>query len=203
MIRVSLRLHGAEFDGEYMKLGIAVIAVLLVSTSRVMAVGVDLNVNADAARLTVDVPVPSNNLALDASWMHHQNNGNAVSVAGHLTGSALSGTNLKAGVGLRLSWVGRDKGEDEDGTTLGIGGFATYTLPRYDRIALGGSAYYAPGVLSFGDVDDFYEFSTWIGYSVVPAADVYVGWRTMKADFQEDGRSTLDNGLHIGLRGRF
>jgi hypothetical protein len=186
-----------------MKTGIAVLAALLITSTRALAVGVDLNVNADAARLTVDVPVPSNNLMLDVSWMHHQDNGDAASVAGHLTGSALSGASLDAGVGLRLSWVGRDKGEEEDGTALGIGGFLKYTLPRYDRIAIGGSAYYAPGVLSFGDVDDFYEVSAWAGYSVIPAADVYVGWRTMKADFEDDGRSTLDNGLHIGVRGRF
>jgi len=186
-----------------MKFRISGCAVLLVLSTRAMAVGVDLNVNSDAARLTVDVPVPSNNLVVDGSWLHHQDNGNAASIAGHLTGSALSGANVKAGIGLRLSWVSRDKGEEEDGTALGIGGFLKYTLPRYDRIAFGGSAYYAPGVLSFSDVDAFYEVSTWAGYSIIPDADVYLGWRAMKADFSEDGTSTIDVGLHIGVRGRF
>lgn len=186
-----------------MKPRIASLAALCLLSTRALAVGVDLNVNDNAVRLTVDVPVPSNNLVVDGSWLHHQDAGDAVSLAGHLTGSALTGTNLVAGVGLRLSWVSRDRGEEEDGTALGIGGFLRYTLPRYDRVAFGGSAYYAPGVLSFSDVDAFYELNTWAGYSIIPDADIYLGWRTMKADFSDDGNSAIDTGFHIGVRGRF
>src|SRR6056297_3385357 len=80
------------------------------------------------------------------------NNDAARIMAGfHVTGDATGGRNpLKAGLGVRLLQVDPDIGPD-DGTVLPIGGFVNYTLPEYDRFVVGGSLYYAPEVLSFGD----------------------------------------------------
>lgn len=170
----------------------------------VLATEVDLNVNSDALRLTVDFPVTSNNLLLNASWLHHEDNGDAVSLGGHLIGSATSGAGpVMAGIGLRLTWIGYDKGSEEDGTTVGIGGFARYTLPDYDRVSLRGHAYYAPGVLSFKDAESFYDIEASVGYAVIRDADFYIGWRRMRVDWENDGDSTVDSGFHIGVRGRF
>jgi hypothetical protein len=166
------------------------------------AAEVDLSVNADAARLAVGVPI-GNNLLVDGSWLYHSDHGYVVSAAGHVTGAASGADPLWAGVGLRLSYVNNDRGSQEDGVALGMGGFLRYTLPQYDRISFGGALYFAPGVLSFGDVDKLYDVEVWAGYSVIKDADVYLGWRKVEADFNDDGSKSMDSGLHIGLRARF
>jgi len=174
----------------------------LAAAGSLAAAEVDLNVNNNAARLTVEIPVPSNNLAFDGSWLH-SNNGDAVSVAGHVTGDALAGGAVRGGVGLRLSYVNYDDITDEDGANLGIGGFLRYTVPQYDRFTLGTSLYYAPSVLSFGDTDNFLDFTVWGGYAVIPDADVYVGWRRARVELDEADSRNIDGGWLIGVRARF
>ncbi len=168
------------------------------------AAEVDLNLNADAVRFTIVSPPVNGNLLLDASWMHHNDNGDVVSVGAHVSGLAAPGSSaLTAGLGGRLHWTSRDKGRNEDGTAFGVGGFLKYTLPAYDRVSFGGQAYYAPSVLSFGDAEKFYDIGLWAGYSVIRDADVYVGFRHMKTEFDGDGTVTMDNGFHVGFRARF
>ena len=174
----------------------------LLTAGPAAAAEVDLNVNNNAARLTVEIPAPSNNLVFDASWLH-SNNGDAGSVAGHVTGKALAAGPLKAGIGLRLSYVSYDGTDDEDGANLGIGGFLRYTVPEYDRFLLGTSLYYAPNVLAFGDTRNFLDFTLWGGYSVIPDADVYVGWRRTRVKLDEAGSRNIDGGWLIGVRARF
>jgi hypothetical protein len=58
-------------------------------------------------------------------------------------------------------------------------------------------------VLSFGDSDEFYEVEAWAGYSVLRDGEVYLGWRRIKTDFDDDGDTMIDTGFHVGLRVRF
>ena len=178
--------------------------IVLVVSQAAFSSEVDLNLNSDAARVTIVFPPIGDNLLLDASWLHHNDNGEVASVGGHVTGFAAPGSDaVKVGLGVRMHWVSRDKGRNEDGTALGLGGFLKYTLPAYDRISFGGHAYYAPGVVSFGDVEEFYDLDLWAGYSIIKDADVYLGWRSMKAEFKGDGTVNMDTGLHAGFRVRF
>jgi len=177
---------------------------VLAGAQAVQAAEVDLNLNSDAARVTIVLPPIGENLLLDASWLHHGDNGEVVSVGGHVTGFAAPGSDaITVGLGARMHWVSRDKGRNEDGTALGLGGFLRYTLPNYDRVSFGGHAYYAPGVVSFGDTEEFYDIDLWAGYSIIKDADVYLGWRSMKAEFKSDGNVNMDTGLHAGFRVRF
>src|SRR3546814_5682253 len=67
------------------------------------------------------------------------------------TGDAgLRDLNLTVGVGLRGVFVG---GDGQDGGAIAPGLQFDARLPGYERVGLIGHAYYAPGVVSFGDVD--------------------------------------------------
>jgi hypothetical protein len=178
--------------------------ILLIVSQTALASEVDLNLNSDTARVTIVFPTIGDKFSLDASWLHHSDNGEVVSAGGHMFGLAAPGSDaIKVGLGARFHWVSRDKGRNEDGTALGLGGFLKYTLPAYDRISLGGHAYYAPGVVSFGDVEEFYDLDLWVGYSIIKDADIYFGWRSMKAEFKGDGTVNMDTGFHAGFRVRF
>lgn len=179
------------------------ILVLLFATSAYGA-GVELNVSDDAVRAGGDFGLQSNNLLFDGSWLHHQDKGDTFSVGSYLTGAASSGpTPLRAALGLRYYYVDYDGGSGESGGNLSLGGFVRYKLPQFDRVSIGGDLFYAPSVLSFGDSDSFYEVGGRVGYEVIRDATLYLGWRRMKSDFDEDGDTMVDNGFHIGIRASF
>jgi hypothetical protein len=178
------------------------VLLLLLAGGPARAVEADLSVNLDAARLALGFPI-GNNLLVDGSWLYHDDHGHVVSLGGHVVGAASGADPLQAGVGVRLNYILNDRGSEEDGTALALGGFVRYTLPQYDRISFGGNLYFAPKVLSFGDVEKFYEVGGWAAYSILKDADLYLGWRTVRSDFNDDGTRGMDSGFHVGLRARF
>lgn len=179
------------------------LALLAVSAPPAAANGLDLNLNDKAVRATGEFDL-SNNLLVDVSWLHHQDKGNVAGAGLHLTGAASGGPNpLRAGLGGRLMAVDAKVGAEEDGLALPIGGFVNYTLPDYDRFVVGGSLYYAPDVLSFGDMTRYLEGNAWAGYSVLREGQIYVGVRTVRSSFKNGPSVTFDSGLHFGLRLRF
>jgi hypothetical protein len=179
------------------------LAMLVVSVPSFAASGLDLNINDKAARITLDFEL-TNNLVADASWLHHQDRGNVVGAGLHVTGAATGGRNpLRAGLGGRLIAADAKVGARDDGMALPIGGFVNYTLPDYDRFVLGGSVYYAPDVLAFGDLTKYLEYNAWAGYSVLRQGQIYIGARRVRGSFKEGPGVTFDTGLHFGLRLRF
>ncbi len=158
-----------------------------------------LDLNDDAARLTYARTLDNDTMRVDASWLHHQDNGNAASVGFHITGNAATESRpVNAGIGGRLYLVDAEDA-DADGQALAVGGFFEAKLPTYDRVGFGGHVYYAPDVLGFGDVDDLFDISARVTWSVLREGDVYLGVRNVKGDFGNRGEATLDTGLHIGF----
>ena len=136
-----------------MKLFPAVMIAGLLASGAAVATELDLSVNADAVKLGAEFDV-TNNLRLGGNWLYHQDKGHVLTGDAHVTGNAApSLQTLRAGLGLLLAYVDSDESTKEDGFGIPLGGFVRYTLPQYDRISFGGSLYYAPGVLSFGDLD--------------------------------------------------
>ena len=179
------------------------VVLMLVVSPLAAANGLDLNVNNKAARVTLDFDL-SNNLVVDGSWFHHQDKGDVFGAGLHLTGAATGGRDpLQAGLGGHLLRIDSKAAGRDDGMALPIGGFVNYTLPDYNRFVIGGSIYYAPDVLSFGDVSKYWEYNAWAGYSVLRQGQVYLGLRGIRADFKNSPSVTLDTGLHVGLRLRF
>lgn len=179
------------------------LAMLLVSSPLAAANGLDLNINDKAVRVTVEFDL-SNNLLVDASLLHHEDKGDVAGAGLHLTGAATGGPNpLRAGLGGRLMAVDAKVGGEDDGVALPIGGFVNYTIPGYDRFVIGGSLYYAPDVLSFGDMTKYFEYNAWAGYSVLRQGQIYLGARRVRSSFKDSPGVTFDTGLHVGLRLRF
>lgn len=179
------------------------VPMLALSPLAKAASGLDLSINNDAARGILEFDI-SNNLVIDGSWYYHQDRGNIFGVGMHVVGAATSGPDpARAGVGIRLMGIDSNTQGRDSGGALPIGGFVTYTLPDYNRFVLGGSLYYAPEVLSFSDVEQYWEGTLWGGYNILRTAQVYLGVRTIKADFEDSPNVTFDTGVHVGIRLRF
>lgn len=178
-------------------------AILAFSPLAATANGLDLNVNDKAARVTAEFRLRPD-VSVDGTIFHHDDRGNILGAGLHVIGSASGGRNpLEAGLGGRLLWIDSDRLGEDSGSALPIGGFMNYRIPGYDRFSVGGSAYYAPDVLAFGDVSEYLEYNAWAAYDVLRQGQVYLGVRGIKADFEKSPEVTFDAGLHLGLRLRF
>ncbi len=163
----------------------------------------DINVNDDAVRAALFLRAGNPKLLADLGWLHHQTKGDAIHLGIHLVDAASNGQDpLQAGIGVRFVYTEPDD-VLVDGSALALGGFVRYVLPSANRINIGGYLYYAPDVVSFGDVREYYDVGARVGYNVVRDADIYLGVRTTKADYGGPGRYSFDTGLHIGFEIRF
>ncbi len=114
--------------------------------------------------------------------------------------TAARNASIRAGLGGRLYFVNSDPG---DGAALGLGGNVTLSVPQYNRIALRGHAYFAPNIVAFHDLDQFFEYGVALQYQLLKENYVYVGYRQIRVDTSHHGHQTLDTGILVGLRLRF
>lgn len=105
--------------------------------------------------------------------------------------------NVDAGLGLRAVYI---DGENEDGGALALSGKISARMPGIERLSLNLYGHYAPGALSFGDIDDYRELGLDLSYEVIKSASIYVGYREIVADVDPAGEIEADDGLHAGLR---
>lgn len=179
----------------------AVVACLALGGVRAEATELDLNVNDDAARLSVAWDA-TGRLRADAGVLTHEDRGELVHGGILLVDDAASEAPVTAGLGGRLYYIDPDGAPDEE-FALALGGFAKYVFPNADRFSVQGHVYYSPDVLAFGDLEDFVEVGARVSYNVLRDADIYIGARYLKADIDNGPEVTLDNGLIIGIQLRF
>ncbi|MFY0989043.1 YfaZ family outer membrane protein [Halomonas sp. C05BenzN] len=103
------------------------------------------------------------------------------------------------GVGARWTQFDTDHGK---GGGLGLGGYGYAYVPAMPALSLGGYGFYTPGAVSTRDLDDGYELGVRARYAFTPTVDGYVGYRALRADFDDDrgGSRTLDSGPLVGVR---
>ncbi len=163
----------------------------------------DLDLNDDAARVTYAHAYEVRKTRVDASWLHHQDRGDVLSLGFHITGNAATQERpVNAGIGGRVIYMDAE-GVDLSGSALAVGGFFDAKIPSYNRIGIGGHLYYAPDVIAFGDATEFVDVSIQATYAVLRQGDVYLGLRSVRGEFDQGGSQSFDTGLHIGFRLNF
>ncbi len=172
--------------------------------AQVFADEADLSFNSDALRVQYVHELQAKGLNMDAGWLHHTDNGEVLHVGLHLADLAASGRDkLEAGLGGRIVYTNGDRSK-QDGFGLPLGGFLRFTPQAINRLSIGGSLYYAPSILAIGDLDTYQEYSIRVSYNVLREADVYIGARYVKGEYDKGvPKSLFDTGMHIGLSLRF
>jgi len=177
------------------------LAVLLCNSA--LADEVDFSFNSDAFRAFYIHDFRNNDLAADFGLLYNGDEGNVLNVSLYLTGFASDGSSpLQAGIGGRTGWVDGDN-SGQSGAPLAVGGFLKYTFKKLNRVSIRGEAWYAPEILSFGDLDEYEDFSVRVGYNLLKAADIYIGLRYVRGDFDNDSKAEFDDGANIGFNIRF
>jgi hypothetical protein len=118
-----------------------------------------------------------------------------------LTGDAGSkDVDLAAGLGARLIYTGRDH---DSGGAFAPGGQLEARLPGFNRLGLTGYAYYAPEVICFGEVGEYFEYGVDLDYAVIKGGSVYVGYRKIEEELSSASDFEVENSAHIGFRLKF
>ncbi len=178
------------------------LGVLLFAAMPVCADELDLSFNADAFRLIYALDLREG-LRVDGGWLHHQDNGDAIHAGLQLVNQANLGPNpVIAGVGGRVVYTDGDR-SSQDGFALAVGGSLRYTLPRYNRFSLEGEVFFAPDVLSTGDMEQYREGAVRVAYSITQQARVYVGARYLRGDYDDVADVRFDTGMHLGVHLQF
>ncbi|MDJ0927273.1 MAG: YfaZ family outer membrane protein [Gammaproteobacteria bacterium] len=182
---------------------ILILAGALLCTDPALANELDLSFNSDAFRFRFARPFNASALAWDAGWLHHKDNGEAIHGGFYLTGEASDGANpLQGGLGVRATYTNGDI-KDQDGLAFGLGGYLRYVFPRYNRFSVSGHAFFAPEVFHIGESDKLQDYEVRLGYNVLREADIYVGARYVRADYDKAPKAYFDTGMHLGLSLRF
>ncbi len=193
--------------------------------SSLFANSAEISLNSNTFKLQGDFELGNNGIVIEASGLHNQDRGNVLGVAGLLFGDAGS-EGLNAGIGLKLAYLDPDFTQEiecpdtsvcttefitrnlDGGAALPIGGKVTYVPAAYNRVNARAYVWYAPDVLSFDKMTKYQEIGADVGFNVTRNADVFVGYRNVKGKFKgndvfSSATSTIDTGLHFGIRGRF
>jgi hypothetical protein len=163
---------------------------------------IDISINADALRFGYATALGESG-RFEGGVLHDSDEGEAYTAGFLVTGNpAVGNEKISMGIGARLAYLNGD-GSERDGYALGLGGSVRWALPRYERFALSAEGYWAPEVLSGGDAEEYLDGTVRFGYSITRQAEVYLGARYVRADYEDRPSSLFDTGMNIGFNLRF
>ena len=178
-------------------------AALLAFVTPASANELKLSFNADAFRIEFDRPFTGSALQWGVGWLGNSDEGNVIHGNFSLTGKMAGGQSaLTGGVGLRIAYTNGEL-SNQDGVGVAVGGFFRYAFPAVDRLFVAGHAYFAPSVLSVGELDQYQDFEARIGYNILREADLYLGLRYVEGQYDKQRRAKFDSGLMLGVALRF
>lgn len=110
----------------------------------------------------------------------------------------LSRLRFKLGPQAYLAWL--ETGNKTDVFALSVGASARYELLRRFGLSAFGSAFYSPGVLTFGSAHNLYDFT--VGAEIRLAGRLYAlgGYRWFKFTLVDEPDEKLVNELFAGVR---
>ncbi|PCJ13371.1 MAG: hypothetical protein COB04_16525 [Gammaproteobacteria bacterium] len=173
----------------------ASVVIQTASVGHVLAESWSFNLRDEAARVEFMAPLGRDNLSYSASLLHHEDDGDFATLGINLVQKTNSHSYL--GLGMSLMAFDLDAG---NGAGLAVGGFGRYAFPTLPALALGGQLYYSPDVIAFDDVDGIWEAAFRLELRVMEAADVYLGYRRVNVNLENNASVDVDEGAHVGFR---
>ena len=174
------------------------LAVIAASISMpVVADSIDINLNND----TVQATYASNlrTAEFNAGFLSNTDHNDWVASIGMLTlGERLTQQGrTEAGVGGKIYVADVS---NKDVLALGLGG-EVRVFPNNGPFGIGGFLYYAPNIVTTMDGEKFWEWGVRLEFEAVrKSANIYLGYRKVRAELDNNSRVTVDSGGHVGVR---
>jgi hypothetical protein len=182
---------------------LASLALGLLLCNSAFASEFDFSFNSDAFRAIYIHDFRNHDLQSDFGLLYTDDDGYVANVSLYLSGFASDGSSpLQVGIGGRTGIVDGDK-SGQTGAPIAVGGYLKYTFPNLNRVSIRGDAWFAPEILSLGDLEKYQDYSLRLGYNVMKEADIYIGLRYVKGNFDNGTKVDFDDGANIGFSIRF
>jgi hypothetical protein len=97
------------------------------------------------------------------------------------------------------AYAGLLEEENEDVFALSVGGQLRYDLVRSQGIAIVGSAFWSPDILTFGQADNLTDFMARAEMRVAERVIAFAGYRWFELDLLEREERRLQNELFAGI----
>ena len=110
----------------------------------------------------------------------------------------LSRLRLQVGPQLSLAWL--NEGEKTDVFALSVGASARYEIAPRIGLAVLGSAFYSPGVLTFGNAHNMYDFTAGGEVRLAGRLFAVAGYRWLKFTLVNEPDEDVSNELFAGIR---
>lgn len=186
----------------------SLVIVSLLGAGTAQAESVDFSLSDDAFRFGLAGPlsriVGGVEGQYDLGYLNRERNGDDTWIAhagAMVTGDAgVRGLDVQAGAGLRAVFVG---GDGDNGGAVAPGVRAEARLPGHERIGALVYGYYAPSVVSFGDIDSYRDLGAALSYEMIRNAALYVGYRNVNVGVENGPSVTVDTGFFGGLALQF
>ena len=123
-----------------------------------------------------------------------------VSFGAEVTGRVDPVPGLELGAGVKGYFGDSDK---DDILAGGLGAVAGFEPAALRGVGFAAAYYYCPKVFSGLDTERLTEFETRASYQIVPRASVYVSYSNIRADIEDKGYRTVDDGFRVGLELEF
>lgn len=181
--------------------------VLLTASAGVAAQKLDINLSNDTAQFIYTAQIGGSTFGrteMNAGFLYNDANNTLFDLGllvVDLAGSKTPG--LEVGVGPKFYYASSDTA-DATVAAIALGGQLRFKLPQVPRVAIGGSAFYAPHITSTLDANSVFDLSARLSYEVLPTADAYVGYRKIRVNYDKGkGSEDLDNGVYFGMKFSF
>lgn len=174
------------------KFATIVLGCVLSTTS--LADNLSLDLNDDALRLNYQHNLDKN-YQTDFAWTHVKDLGDSLSAGLTLTQSL--NNDITAYIGGKALFQQHD--HLPDGTAMAVGGALRITPAANKNVSLMASAYFAPDVLSFGDMENYQELEIRGEYKVSEQLTAYAGYRNNSADYSANSVKVKNIDLYDGF----
>jgi len=168
------------------------------------AQSLDLNLSNDAVEGTFEGAVGGTGMgksSYDFSVLFSEREGdNNWLVGGGYTVAGDAGSDvpgLELGVSIKLYTMEVAK---YDVTAIPLGGHIRYSPPTLNRFYAQVQGYWAPGIVTLYDGDEFYYAGAKFGYEVLPSADVYIGYRNIYVDIKNRDDERVSENWMVGVK---
>jgi hypothetical protein len=174
-----------------MKAKLLALATLIAAPA--FADSLSLDLNNDAVRGNYGHEF-SKNYTADFAWTHVKDLGNTFT--GGINLKQKINNDLQAVIGGKAVFQQHD--QLEDGTAIAVGGGLRFTPPANTKVGIAASLYFAPNVLSFGDMKNYQELELRGEYAFSEQLTGYAGYRNNQADYDVAKNVDLYDGFMVG-----
>ncbi|MEW5755036.1 MAG: hypothetical protein AB1810_01920 [Pseudomonadota bacterium] len=183
-----------------MRIRVLFATLAMISASAAHAYSMELALSDETARFNFSSFVggfQGGRAQFDAGLLFNEDDDYVINTGLHVidvAGTKSPGVQLGVGGTVYFADIG-----DYNALALALGGQVSFRPQNFNRINLSANFHYAPGIVSFVDADSFTEYGARIEYSLLPQADVFLGWTKIETEVENvEVRPVKD--AHLGIR---